>query len=129
LLQFLHNYRTLQKFYACLRSQQEVGRIKRFFRQVDITFQLNACQAELSTALEDFKVGVNILRRGCEFIQGFQMKSVAAVSGQVATMEIDLEQRHQELMDIIGGRQSIEFSDTASPVWINQWFIVLKLTS
>ncbi|KAJ6567048.1 hypothetical protein B0H19DRAFT_717306 [Mycena capillaripes] len=88
---------TLQKFYACLRSQQEISRIKRFFTQVDLTFQLDTCQAELNTALHVFK-----------------MRSGADVSAQAATMEMDLEQRHQELLDIIKGRQNTDFSDTAS---------------
>ncbi|KAJ7684198.1 P-loop containing nucleoside triphosphate hydrolase protein [Mycena polygramma] len=95
--QFADLSQTLQKFYACLRSQQEIGRIKRLFKQAELTSQLDACQAELRTAIDVFK-----------------MRFVAAVSTQATVMEMDLEQRHRELLDIIGGRQSLDFSDTAS---------------
>ncbi|KAJ7119161.1 hypothetical protein C8R44DRAFT_790175 [Mycena epipterygia] len=88
---------TLQKFYACLRSQQEIGLMKRFFKQVEITVQLDACEAELGAAVEVFKI-----------------RSGVGVSVDIAQMDIDGDQRHQELLDLFGNRQNRELSDTAS---------------
>jgi hypothetical protein len=48
--------RILHRFYACLRSQQEFGKIRRFFKQMEITAQLGACEAELESVLDSFKV-------------------------------------------------------------------------
>lgn len=48
--------RNLQKFHGCLRSQQELGKIRRLFKQPEITAQLEACEAELQGLLELFKV-------------------------------------------------------------------------
>jgi hypothetical protein len=48
---------TLQKFHSCLRAQQEIGTIKRLFKQNEITAQLDTCEVELKAALQAFTVG------------------------------------------------------------------------
>ncbi|KAJ7142090.1 hypothetical protein C8R43DRAFT_1131082 [Mycena crocata] len=88
---------TLQKFYAYLRSQQEIGRITRFFKQTELTIQLDACEAEIRAALEVFMI-----------------RSGAEGSVEIAKMDADIERRHQELLDLIESWESQEFSDTAS---------------
>ncbi|KAJ7490880.1 hypothetical protein FB451DRAFT_1221318 [Mycena latifolia] len=90
---------TLQKFHACLRAQQEIGRIKRFFKQVELTVQLDTCEAELSAAVETFKIRAGV-----------------TVSRDVTTMYADDENRHQELLELIEPRKNQELSDTASSI-------------
>ncbi|KAJ6606000.1 P-loop containing nucleoside triphosphate hydrolase protein [Mycena vulgaris] len=90
---------TLQKFHACLRSQKEISKIKRLFKQVELTAQLDACEAELHTAVEVFKI-----------ISG------VGLSGEVAKLYTDGEQRHQELLELVKTRKNLEFSDAASSI-------------
>jgi hypothetical protein len=47
----------LQKFHSFLRAQQELGTIKRIFRQNEIVAQMDRCEAELKATLEVFNVG------------------------------------------------------------------------
>ncbi|KAJ6543555.1 hypothetical protein DFH09DRAFT_1088700 [Mycena vulgaris] len=46
--------RTLHKFYACLRGQNELGKFKRLFKQSEITAQLDVCEGELKDASDIF---------------------------------------------------------------------------
>ncbi|KAJ7725892.1 hypothetical protein B0H14DRAFT_3169618 [Mycena olivaceomarginata] len=41
----------LQKIESCLRSQRELGKIKRLFKQTEIITQLDSCETELKAAL------------------------------------------------------------------------------
>ncbi|KAJ7046279.1 hypothetical protein C8F04DRAFT_1387854 [Mycena alexandri] len=50
--------RTLHKIHACLRSQQELGRIKRFFKQTEITTQLDKCQLEVEETLDILQLNI-----------------------------------------------------------------------
>jgi hypothetical protein len=53
---FVCGCRTLQRFDSCLRSQRELGKIKRLFKQGEITAQLNTCETELRALLVLFTV-------------------------------------------------------------------------
>jgi uncharacterized CHY-type Zn-finger protein len=53
----LIQFRTLQKFHACLKAQKELGNLKRLFKQSEITQQLNTCKRDLSNACNIFTVG------------------------------------------------------------------------
>jgi hypothetical protein len=41
--------------------QQELGTIKRLFKQSELVTQLDTCETELKTALEEFTVGHAVL--------------------------------------------------------------------
>ncbi|KAJ7457808.1 hypothetical protein FB451DRAFT_1564132 [Mycena latifolia] len=89
----------LNKFYACLRSQQELGRVKRFFKQTEITTQLEAYEAELQAILETFKV-----------------QSITVSTTTIVDLCIQAEQRHQEILEILATRSNTQSSDTTSMV-------------
>jgi hypothetical protein len=54
----LIQFRTLQKFHACLKAQKELGHLKRLFKQGEITQQLRICKQELSNTCDMFRVGL-----------------------------------------------------------------------
>ncbi|KAJ7323044.1 P-loop containing nucleoside triphosphate hydrolase protein [Mycena albidolilacea] len=85
---------TLEKFHSCLRAQQEIGTIKRLFKQNEITAQLDTCEAELKAALQVFSIDYGL---------GMAMNMV--------DFSIDTERRHQELLELISFQ-----SDTASSI-------------
>ncbi|KAF7344714.1 CTLH domain-containing protein [Mycena venus] len=80
---------TLQKFDSCLRSQRELGTIKRLFKQGEITAQLDACGTELRASL-----GI------------FTATQTARLATAVAELNIDTETRHQELLELISSQSS-----------------------
>ncbi|KAJ7460651.1 P-loop containing nucleoside triphosphate hydrolase protein [Mycena latifolia] len=90
---------TLQKFQACLRSQQELGKIKRFFKQHEITAQLEICETELNAALDVFTI-----------------QSGAGVAAAMVELEIETGQRHQELLNLLEARSESDFSDAATSI-------------
>ncbi|KAJ6505424.1 hypothetical protein C8R45DRAFT_1181815, partial [Mycena sanguinolenta] len=74
----------LQKFHGCLRSQQELGKIRRLFKQPEITAQLEACEAELQGLLELFKLQSEFLEllASQSITQGSETGSVAGSYSQ-----------------------------------------------
>ncbi|KAJ7278218.1 hypothetical protein C8J57DRAFT_1465420 [Mycena rebaudengoi] len=78
---------TLLKFYGCLRSEQELGKIKRFFKQSEITAQLEVCEVELKSALDVFRIQTGV-----------------GVTTALLQMSVDTEGRHQELLELIATR-------------------------
>ncbi|KAF7342912.1 NB-ARC domain-containing protein [Mycena sanguinolenta] len=96
---------TLQKFQSCLKAQQDLGTIKRLFKQNEITSQLDICEGELRTATETFTI-----------------KYSDGVTSALVKMNLDTERRHQELLELISsesdsfdnassmGRSSLNFS-------------------
>ncbi|KAJ7464171.1 hypothetical protein FB451DRAFT_1403533 [Mycena latifolia] len=89
----------LNKFYACLRSQQELGRIKRFFKQTEITAQLEAYEAELEGVLETFKE-----------------QSITVSKTTIVDLFMQAEQRHQEILEILTKRSDTQSSDITSVI-------------
>ncbi|KAJ7732221.1 hypothetical protein DFH07DRAFT_990938 [Mycena maculata] len=79
---------TLQKFHACLRAQQDLGKIRRLFKQSEITAQLDACEKEL-------KAASNVV------IVSFKTQYGVGVASAIAELDIDTERRHQELLELI----------------------------
>ncbi|KAJ7831321.1 hypothetical protein B0H14DRAFT_2515376 [Mycena olivaceomarginata] len=75
---------TLQKIDSCLRMQQELGTIKRLFKQSELVTQLDTCETELKTALEKFTV-----RQG------------VGLASALVEFNIDTESRHQQLLELI----------------------------
>ncbi|KAJ7829951.1 hypothetical protein B0H13DRAFT_2372240 [Mycena leptocephala] len=90
---------SLVRFYACLRSQQEFGKIRRFFKQMEITAQLGACEAELESVLDSFKV-----------------TSRAISSMAVTDLCAQAAQRHQEILELLETYSISQYSDAGSLV-------------
>ncbi|KAJ7828300.1 hypothetical protein B0H13DRAFT_2437946 [Mycena leptocephala] len=88
---------SLARFYACLRSQQEFGKIRRFFKQMEITAQLGACEAELESVLDSFKV-----------------TSRAISSMAVTDLCAQAAQRHQEILELLETYSISQYSDAGS---------------
>ncbi|KAF7363036.1 AAA domain-containing protein [Mycena venus] len=91
--------RTLQKIQTCLKLQQDLGKIRRLFKQAEFTIQLDACKCELKSLLENF-----VIIRSPEIVT------------DVVEFKIDCEQRHQELLELVSTRTLS--SDAASSVTI-----------
>ncbi|KAJ6600258.1 hypothetical protein DFH09DRAFT_1355610 [Mycena vulgaris] len=89
----------LNKFHACLRSQQELGTIRRLFKQSEIIAQLEACEVELQGLLELFKL----------YSGGINTAAMAGLNAQV-------EQRHQEFLELLASGSNSQYSDTASGI-------------
>ncbi|KAJ6548124.1 hypothetical protein DFH09DRAFT_1169832 [Mycena vulgaris] len=87
---------TLQKFHTYLRAYSELGKIKRLFKQSEITAQLDVCERELKAASVIFttQYGMDV---ACALLE----------------MDLDTERRHQELLELISSR-SESFSTVSS---------------
>ncbi|KAJ7871119.1 hypothetical protein B0H13DRAFT_2555641 [Mycena leptocephala] len=87
----------LQKFHSCLQAQQELGTIKRIFRQNEIVAQMDRCEAELKATLEVFNI-----------------ESGVRTASALAKFSIDTEKRHQDLLELIASQNGS--IDTASSI-------------
>ncbi|KAJ7107030.1 hypothetical protein C8R44DRAFT_744900 [Mycena epipterygia] len=92
---------TLKKIHACLKAQQELGKIKRLFKQNEITAQLEALGVnhDAGSTLDRFLSKV-------EYGVG--------VASALIELNIDTERRHQELLELISSRSGC--FETASSV-------------
>ncbi|KAJ7854939.1 hypothetical protein B0H14DRAFT_747557 [Mycena olivaceomarginata] len=89
--------RTLQKIESFMRTQQDMGRLKRFFRQQVNRAQLEDCKMGLSDALDVFLIkarGINV--------------------ADVAEFQAATERKHQELLKIIAESSSDQGSSVLS---------------
>ncbi|KAJ6480399.1 hypothetical protein C8R45DRAFT_933317 [Mycena sanguinolenta] len=75
---------TLQKINSCLRAQQELGTIKRLFKQSELITQLDNCETELNAALQDFLI-----------------EQTAGIVSAFTKFNMDTETRHQELLELM----------------------------
>ncbi|KAJ7926037.1 hypothetical protein B0H13DRAFT_2565702 [Mycena leptocephala] len=87
---------TLQKLDSCLRSQRELGTIRRLFKQGEITAQLDTCEAELRERFDTFTTEQGV-----------------GLATALVELNIDTETRHQELLEMIAS-QSGSFDDLSS---------------
>ncbi|KAJ7471083.1 hypothetical protein FB451DRAFT_1559557 [Mycena latifolia] len=92
-----HFAHTLQTFHACLRSQQDLGKIRRFFKQSEITAQLEGCERELEVAL-------NV----------FMLQSGVGITTALADLSIDTERMHQEFLELVSAQSGSIYSETKS---------------
>ncbi|KAJ7133123.1 hypothetical protein C8R44DRAFT_977428 [Mycena epipterygia] len=92
----------LQKIQSCMRSQKELGTIKRFFKQTEILEQLNSCEAELKTILDVFNVACGV-----------------GVSSAIQEVEMGAERRHQELLALMDAGSIRSGSDIASSIHLS----------
>ncbi|KAJ7794975.1 P-loop containing nucleoside triphosphate hydrolase protein, partial [Mycena olivaceomarginata] len=88
---------TLQKIDSCLRMQQELGTIKRLFKQSELVTQLDTCETELKTALEEFTI-----RQG------------VGHASALVEFKVDTEERHQQLLELISTQS--DSVDTVSSI-------------
>ncbi|KAJ6580459.1 hypothetical protein DFH09DRAFT_1029795 [Mycena vulgaris] len=102
--------RVLQKIQSCVRSQQELGILRRFFKQTEILEQLNGCETELMAILEVFKMTCGI-----------------QLSSALLEMELGAERYHAELLGLIEG-QSVRF-ESCSASSINESYRQLSASS
>ncbi|KAF7373145.1 NB-ARC domain-containing protein [Mycena sanguinolenta] len=83
---------TLQKMESCLRVQQEMGTIRRLFKQSELILQMDICEKDSKTALESFKIQQEVL-----------------LTSAVVQLNTDSERRQQELLELIAAEsRSIE---------------------
>ncbi|KAF7373146.1 NB-ARC domain-containing protein [Mycena sanguinolenta] len=75
---------TLQKMESCLRVQQEMGTLRRLFKQSELILQLDICEKESKTALESFKIQQGVL-----------------LTSAVLELNANSEKRQQELLELI----------------------------
>ncbi|KAJ7933215.1 hypothetical protein B0H13DRAFT_1856247 [Mycena leptocephala] len=75
--------KTLHKIHTFLEAQQKGSKVKKFFRQGEMSTLLKECKAELQQML-DF----------------FQIKTVNLMK-DVTKMQEDADKRHQEVLDVI----------------------------
>ncbi|KAJ7794982.1 P-loop containing nucleoside triphosphate hydrolase protein [Mycena olivaceomarginata] len=74
----------LQKIDSCLRAQQDLGTIKRLFKQSELVTQLENCETELKGALDNFTIEQGV-----------------GISSAIVEFKIDTEGRHQQLLELI----------------------------
>ncbi|KAJ7452066.1 hypothetical protein B0H11DRAFT_2288746 [Mycena galericulata] len=85
---------TLQKIQSFMRTQQDMGKFKRFFRQ-----------HENATQLEDCKLG---LRRA---LDAFSVKTGLTAAADIAAFKLARESKHQELLKLLS---ETDWSDQGS---------------
>ncbi|KAF7343935.1 hypothetical protein MVEN_01682200 [Mycena venus] len=81
----------LQRFYACLKAQKELGTLKRLLKQSEITQQLNICKQEFRNVRNAFTI-----------------KLGAVVARDLAEQNVNIEKRHQELLELILAQKSAD---------------------
>ncbi|KAF8125898.1 hypothetical protein K438DRAFT_1790826 [Mycena galopus ATCC 62051] len=79
----------LQKIESCLRAQQDLGRIKRLFKQSELALQLQNCGMESEEALNTV-----------------MMTQGVGIASALVEFHIDAEERHQELSELISSQSS-----------------------
>ncbi|KAJ7112025.1 hypothetical protein C8R43DRAFT_153306 [Mycena crocata] len=90
---------TLQKLYTCLKTQQEMGKLKRLFKHLQNVSQLETCKAELQESRDIFRVHVG------------QM----TISG-IARMEKTAADLHEDLLALLAAHPDLTYSERASTV-------------
>jgi hypothetical protein len=111
----VESFRTLQRFYSCLKAQENAGKLKRLFKKSEITAQLASCEAELASSSYIFTVGISMSRRddlGALNV-GLKMQHGVGVSSALAELDIDTDRRHQELLELIS-TQSASIDEASS---------------
>ncbi|KAJ7343713.1 hypothetical protein DFH08DRAFT_810270 [Mycena albidolilacea] len=90
---------TLQKIDSCLRAQQQLGTIKRLFKQSELITQLDSCEIELKAALSNFT-----------------MKHGITLASALLEFSTDAEMQHQELLELLSSQ--IGSFDNVSSLWL-----------
>ncbi|KAJ7645999.1 hypothetical protein DFH06DRAFT_581428 [Mycena polygramma] len=88
-----HFVKALQRIQTSVQLQHELGKIKRLIRQNELNIQLRAYEAELQGILDNFK-----------------MRGGASLAAEVIELELDAQQRHQELVTLLAQYDTSEYS-------------------
>ncbi|KAJ7046162.1 hypothetical protein C8F04DRAFT_1248419 [Mycena alexandri] len=85
----------LQKVFTCLKGQQDMGRFKLLFKQVDNKTQLEQCAEALSDCVKMFDLQMN----------GQELSSAIQV-------QLDAQSRHQHLLELLSAHPDLNDSIT-----------------
>ncbi|KAJ7205437.1 hypothetical protein GGX14DRAFT_397575 [Mycena pura] len=80
-------------------SSQELGKIRRLFKQSEITAQLEACEVEIQGLLDLFR-----------------LHSGGILTAAIGDLNTKIEQRHQEFLELLASGRNSHYSDTESMV-------------
>ncbi|KAJ6616731.1 hypothetical protein B0H10DRAFT_1948895 [Mycena sp. CBHHK59/15] len=97
---------TLEKICTFMKAQQGMGKIKQLLKHADNLSRLEACQFELGTSLNNFRIGNGI-------------PAVAAIS----KMQTDAKKHHEELLALLAAHPELTNSDWSSAVSGN-WHVI-----
>ena len=98
-----------------MRAQEELGKIKRLFKQNEIIAELDQCEAELKASLQIFGVGLKFGTMARLTLLS-QMEYSMAMASTLVEFSIDTERRHQELLELLSSESGS--IDVASSVGI-----------
>lgn len=105
-------FRTLHKIHTFVEAQQSGSKIKKFFRQGELSALLKGCQEGMQQGLDFFQVNTLVQTRH-QLIGGVKTKVTADVLADVRGMQDQAQLRHQEVLNII---ETMSSSDSASSV-------------
>ncbi|KAJ7262916.1 hypothetical protein C8J57DRAFT_1513156 [Mycena rebaudengoi] len=88
---------TLQRIHSFLRANLELNKFRRFFKQGEIVTQLDACETKLQQILESFGI-----------------QTGASLVAAMMEMQINDEQRHEELVKLLTRNDSEVVDDSSS---------------
>ncbi|KAJ7348312.1 hypothetical protein DFH08DRAFT_808049 [Mycena albidolilacea] len=94
---------TLNKIHAFIEAQQDGNRIRKLFRQGELSRLIKDCRSGLQQGLEFFKAGflLNLLETMHRL-------------GDITNVQKEAELRHQEVLDLIASLSDAASSDNAS---------------
>ncbi|KAJ7030855.1 hypothetical protein C8F04DRAFT_1365443 [Mycena alexandri] len=97
---FTDVFRTLHGVHTFVEAQQSGSKVKKFFRQGELSTLFRHCTAELQQGLEFFQASA-------------KLKTTADVMADTTKLRDQAEVRHQEVLDII---EAMSSSDSASSI-------------
>ncbi|KAJ7053571.1 hypothetical protein C8F01DRAFT_1375137 [Mycena amicta] len=87
----------LQRFYSWLRTQQDLGKLKRILKHNEIAAQLDVCEREMNAVVAALK-----LRLG------------GSLANTLSALDEDAETRHQDFLELLAAQTQSGSMDTAS---------------
>ncbi|KAJ6596356.1 hypothetical protein DFH09DRAFT_1407541 [Mycena vulgaris] len=94
---------TLQKIYTVMKTQHGMGRIKRLFKQADISTRMEVCQGELHHSLNGFRA-----RMGISVVVG------------MTQMNKNAEDAHEKLLALLNTHPELTNSESSSIITSEQ---------
>jgi hypothetical protein len=110
--------------------QQDSNIIKHFFRQSEMNALMKDCQTGLQEALGNFKVCFTLfIYHLSKRLNAQQIKSPTTLLDNLAEMQKDTQNMHEELLELISNLSDATISDRASSVCLLCWCVSRKLNS
>ncbi|KAJ7749397.1 hypothetical protein B0H16DRAFT_873419 [Mycena metata] len=103
-------FRTLHKIHTFIEAQQNGSKVKKFFRQGELSGLLKDCKAGLQQGLEFFQVRAVHTKVDLPIQNSMQMRSLNMMS-TAREMEEQAQMTQRELLNMV---DTISSSDTAS---------------